>query len=173
VALVAQQAELFGRGLYNDPITKDAAQAERILTNFDSLAQTGVARDFEQQWTIVHAFETLDNMFTHSTYGSAALEKCIATGRGCGLAITPLADWACLTNGDLEPLVSLRHSMLRLPATGALGAVRYISRYFGNQFTPANEGNEWDANDIRADFANSMTSQCLLLWTATCLTCIT
>jgi len=165
MALLAQQAKLFCRGLYNDPITTMAQQEERILTNYNSLKQIGVACDFEKQWTVVHAFETLDNMFSHSVYGSKALETCIQTCSGCDLAITPLADWACLDSSSgsgLQPLHCLTKNMLYLLQETALLEIRQISAGINRIDDIENEGEAFDPTLVEPDFLALQQSQPLV-----------
>ena len=107
IRVLPQQSEVFGRGFFNDPISKTAAQTQRIFTNYDALQDNGVSRDFEKHWFIAHAFQLLDDMYDHAEFGGKALQACVANGVGCGLAITPLADLACLGGSNLHPLFAV------------------------------------------------------------------
>jgi len=107
--MLPQQAELFGRGLFNDPISKGTDIKQRMFCNYDALLCHGVARDFEEHWLVAHAFQVLDNMYDHNEYGAKALQTHIENGTPCPLAITPFADLSCLNSSQLLPLFTTAH----------------------------------------------------------------
>ena len=79
----------------------------QCFSNYDALQDNGVSRDFEKHWFIAHAFQLLDDMYDHAEFGGKALQACVANGVGCGLAITLLADLACLGGSNLHPLFAM------------------------------------------------------------------
>jgi len=115
IRVLPQQSELFGRGFFNDPISKTVGQQQRLFTNYDALQDAGVARDFEKHWFIAHAFQILDDMYDHVEFGGKALNDCMQNGTGKPLAITPLADLACLASTSLQPLISLTKNHREMP----------------------------------------------------------
>jgi len=118
VTTLAEQSEVFGRGLYNDSILTGGAPDQRILTNFDSLLQFGVTRDFEKHWLVTHAFDVLDSLFNDPVFGSAAMENAMKTGSKSFMSITPFADLRCI--GSIIPLVQAKVNPCDLPMKYAL-----------------------------------------------------
>jgi len=119
VSALAEQSELIGRGLYNDPIQYADGSLARVFSNFDSLLQHGVTRDLEKHWLVNRAFDVLETLFTDSTFGTASLEISMKNGVACPLAVTPLADLRCL-GATLQPLFQAKENCCDLPRKYAL-----------------------------------------------------
>ena len=137
VACLAQQAEAFGRGFFNDPIKNTDAiykQSKRMLLNFDALKQSGVETDFQKHWLVAHAFQLMNDKFSHGVYGTDAIEHCLQTGTSCPLAVTPLADLMCL--GPVEPLLQMYVNQTDIPQLYVLQQIRlFAGAYYATDNT--------------------------------------
>jgi len=161
VSALAEQSEVFGRGLYNDSIlaaTPDA-RGKRVLTNLDSLLQFGVTRDFEKHWLVTHAFDVLDSLFNDPVFGSAAMENAMKTGTKSYLSITPFADLRCI--GSIWPLVQAKVNPCDLPQKYALAQFNTLLTDFSG-VVPVYPVVDIDPHEIQTHFTNLLVAHGML-----------
>jgi len=77
-------------------------------------------------------------MYDHNEFRAKALQNCIEKGIACPLAITPLADLACLGSSKLFPLFRITKDATKLPRELGLS---YVDVIMGGMYKTADARN--------------------------------
>ena len=104
--VLAEQSELFGRGIFNDPLSGsyNINSDPRISNNFASLHSHGTRHDFEKHWVVVYFFDELEKLYEASCHGSNSEMINTWNSRGDALANTPMKDLLGLGENAITPL---------------------------------------------------------------------
>ena len=82
---LAEQAETFGRGIFNDPIS-GVVPGARMLHNFECLTDSSPSRDFKKTYLLARFFNELGNDSNQSAWSDDKLLEGVKQGTGCRYA---------------------------------------------------------------------------------------
>jgi len=127
--VLAEQSELFGRGIFNDPLSGiyNRNSENRISNNFASLHNHGTRHDFEKHWMVVYFFDELEKLYEASCHGSNSEMINTWNSRGDALANTPMKDLLGLGENAITPLFNEAVSSVGMDLEYAYSEVQDIT----------------------------------------------
>jgi len=146
---LAEQSELFGRGIFNDPLSGsyNTGVVQRFSNNFASLHNHGTRHDFEKHWMVVYFFDELEKLYDASCHGSNSAMVDTWSSNGDALAVTPMRDLMGLGENAITPLFQSSVTSVGMDLEFAFISVQSMTKDVpgGPQLFINNQANQADA----------------------------
>ena len=124
---LSEQAETFGRGIFNDPITNTLEM--RMEHNFGCLKSDSVDKDYKKTYMLGQFFADMNEKLNSSgcRYSEQSLIESIRSNKGCVLADSRIAQLDAMNEGDYLDTVAVG---LKTESTSYVFAETLTNAYF-------------------------------------------